>query len=119
MWHVDDVNFSELMTGADVNNTTAVLGSTLHVACADNIANQADIVRTLLGTGADPNIVAKSDEGLAFPCVLSEYITSNGHKDSLNREVIQLLLRYGAQVSPLEKKTESKHFFSNIDLFIF
>ena len=84
--------------GADVNNTSAILGSALHVACADNVANRSDIVRLLLESGANPNIVAKSDDGLVMPCVLSEYITSNGHKEQLNLDVIELLLRHGAQV---------------------
>jgi ankyrin repeat protein len=88
-----------LILGADVNNTSSILGSALHVACADNIANRADIIRVLLENGANPNIAARSDEGLLHPSVLAEYITSNGNKDKLSHDVVDLLLRHGAQVS--------------------
>jgi hypothetical protein len=53
----------------------------------------------LLENGADPNIAARSDEGLLHPSVLAEYITSNGNKDKLSHDVVDLLLRHGAQVS--------------------
>ena len=87
--------------GANVNNTSSILGSALHVACADNVANRADIMRVLLENGGNPNIEARSDEGLLHPSVLAEYITSNGNKDKLNHDVVDLLLRHGAQVSSL------------------
>lgn len=75
----------------------------LHVACADNIPNRTAIVRLLLEKGANPNIVAKSDEGLQHPSVLAEYIASNGNKDMLDHEVVDLLIRHGAQVNDLYK----------------
>ena len=56
-------------------------------------------MRVLLENGANPNIAARSDEGLLHPPVLAEYITSNGNKDKLSRDVVDLLLRHGAQVS--------------------
>ncbi|KZS11213.1 Ankyrin repeat domain-containing protein [Daphnia magna] len=92
--------------GADVNNTSSILGSALHVACADNVANRADIVRLLLENGANPNIAARSDEGLPHPSVLAEYVTSNGNRDKLDHEVVDLLLRHGAQVV---LKTQHRH----------
>jgi len=83
-----------------------VLGSALHVACADNVANRADIVRVLLESGADPNIEALSDNGLMLPGVLCEYITSNGHKEVLDQDVVDLLLFHGARVI---LKTQHRH----------
>lgn len=91
-------NFNVL--GADVNGTSSILGSALHVACADNVPHRAAIVRLLLEKGANPNIVARSDEGLLHPSVLGEYITSNGNKEHLDDDVVDLLLRHGAQVKP-------------------
>lgn len=89
-----------------MNNTSSVLGSALHVACADNVANRADIVRLLLESGADPNIEALSDNGLMLPGVLCEYITSNGHKEVLDKDVVDLLLFHGAKVI---LKTQHRH----------
>lgn len=78
------------------------------MACADNIANRADIIRVLLENGANPNIAARSDEGLLHPSVLAEYITSNGNKDKLGHDVVDLLLRHGAQVSTSFPKLREK-----------
>lgn len=96
--------------GADVNGTSSILGSALHVASADNVANRVDIVRLLLESGANPNIVAKSDEGLLHPSVLAEYITSNGNKEHLDRGVVNLFLRHGAQVLNLLDAITYSHF---------
>lgn len=87
-------------TGADVNNTSPVLGSALHVACADNVTNRVDVVRLLLEAGANPNVIVTTEDGIMLPCVLYEYINANGHKDDLPRDVVDLLLRHGALVLP-------------------
>ena len=82
--------------GADVDNTSPVLGSALHIACADCVPNRFQVLRLLLENGANPNVVAKSDEGLLLQPVLAEYITSN--TNNLCPDVIKLLLRHGAKV---------------------
>lgn len=80
-----------------MNNTSLVLGSALHIACADNVPNRFDVLRLLLENGADPNIIVKSEEGLLLQSVIAEYITSN--VNNLSPGIIKLLLRHGAKVS--------------------
>jgi len=77
-----------------------VLGSALHIACADNVANRKEIITLLLENGADANIEARSESGLLLKSVLAEYITSNGIKEGqeLDSDIIELLLRHGAKV---------------------
>lgn len=82
-----------------MNHTSSVLGSALHVACADHVPNRLDVVRVLLENGADPNIVAKSDEGLFLQPVLGEYVTANGQRPEFDPGVVRLLLRHGAKVT--------------------
>ncbi|XP_026301545.1 ankyrin repeat domain-containing protein 65 isoform X2 [Apis mellifera] len=84
-----------LESGADVNATSPIIGSPLHVACADNIPNRLEILSMLLERGADPNLVIRSDEGPALRPVLAEYVASN---ENPSVEVVALLLKYGARV---------------------
>lgn len=84
-----------LCSGADVNATSPIIGSPLHVACADNIPNRLEILKMLLERGADPNLVIRSDEGPALRPVLAEYVASN---ENASVEVVALLLKYGARV---------------------
>ncbi|XP_076643035.1 ankyrin repeat and SOCS box protein 16 isoform X1 [Halictus rubicundus] len=84
-----------LRSGADVNATSPIIGSPLHVACADNIPNRLEILSMLLERGADPNLVIRSDEGPALRPVLAEYVASN---ENASVEVVALLLKYGARV---------------------
>ena len=81
--------------GADVNATSPIIGSPLHVACADNIPNRLEILSMLLERGADPNLVIRSDEGPALRPVLAEYVASN---ENPSVQVVALLLKYGARV---------------------
>lgn len=86
--------------GADVNRSSPIIGSPLHVACADNIPNRYEIVRLLLETGADPNLKVYSDDrrgatGTQLRPVLVEYLASN---EKPTAAVVALLLRYGARV---------------------
>ena len=78
-----------------MNATSPIIGSPLHVACADNIPNRLEILRMLLEHGADPNLVIRSEEGLSLRPVLAEYVASNA---SPSVEVVALLLKYGARV---------------------
>ncbi|XP_016845855.1 ankyrin repeat and SOCS box protein 8 isoform X2 [Nasonia vitripennis] len=84
-----------LEAGADVNATSPIIGSPLHVACADNIPNRLEILNMLLERGADPNLVIRSEEGLSLRPVLAEYVASN---ENPAVEVVSLLLKYGARV---------------------
>ncbi|KAI4500791.1 hypothetical protein M0802_004002 [Mischocyttarus mexicanus] len=84
-----------LESGADVNATSPIIGSALHVACADNIPNRLQILQMLLERGADPNLVIRSDEGFSLRPVLAEYVASN---ENPSVEVVALLLKYGARV---------------------
>ncbi|XP_037083077.1 ankyrin repeat and SOCS box protein 10-like [Pollicipes pollicipes] len=82
--------------GADVNAHSPIIGSPLHVACSEYIENRSSILQLLLGAGADPNVVVKSEDGFFLRPVLGEYLTSN--QQSLSIEVIQLLLQHGTRV---------------------
>ncbi|XP_074096940.1 ankyrin repeat and SOCS box protein 16 isoform X1 [Cotesia typhae] len=84
-----------LEAGADVNESSSIIGSPLHVACADNIPNRLEILSMLLERGADPNLVIRSDEGPSLRPVLAEYVASNVNPSV---EVVALLLKYGARV---------------------
>lgn len=96
-----------IAAGADVNRSSPVIGSPLHVACADNIANRYEIVQLLLETGADPNVKVYGEppepldadghvvRGPQLRPVLVEYLASN---EQPSFAVIQLLLRHGARV---------------------
>nr|CAD7257178.1 unnamed protein product [Timema shepardi] len=84
-----------LVAGANVNSSSPIIGSALHVACADNIPNRLDILKLLLSSGADPNMVIESDEGPPLRPVLAEYISSNENPCPV---VLNMLLRHGAKV---------------------
>ena len=90
-----ETNIFILFSGANVNATSPIIGSPLHVACADNIPNRLEILCMLLERGADPNLVIRSDEGLSLRPVLAEYVASN---ENPSVEVVALLLKYGARV---------------------
>lgn len=84
-----------LVAGANVNSSSPIIGSPLHVVCADNIPNRLELLHMLLSSGADPNLVIESDEGPPLRPVLAEYIASN---EELCPAVVHLLLRWGARV---------------------
>lgn len=81
--------------GADVNASSPIIGSPLHVACADNVPNRLDTMSLLLHRGADPNRIIPDDDGRPLKPVLGEYISSN---ENPSLEVVELLLRHGAKV---------------------
>uniref|UniRef100_A0A182SZ53 ANK_REP_REGION domain-containing protein n=1 Tax=Anopheles maculatus TaxID=74869 RepID=A0A182SZ53_9DIPT len=83
--------------GANVNRSSPVIGSPLHVACADNIPNRVEIMKMLLFYGADPNIRVVGDvatNAILRP-PLAELLASNEH---VTPQELHLLLRYGARV---------------------
>lgn len=81
--------------GANVNSSSPIIGTPLHVACADNIPNRMDLLQILLSNGADPNQVIDSDGGPPLRPVLAEYIASN---EEPCPGIVHLLLRHGAKV---------------------
>ncbi|XP_056643167.1 ankyrin-3-like isoform X1 [Diorhabda sublineata] len=87
-----------IKSGADVNCSSPIIGSPLHVACADNIPNRYEIMTMLLQSGADPNLKVYNDEfdrNSQLRPVLVEYLASNEHP---SLDVVHLLLQYGARV---------------------
>ncbi|XP_058448391.1 putative ankyrin repeat protein RF_0381 isoform X2 [Malaya genurostris] len=86
-----------LENGANVNRCSPVIGSPLHVACADNIPHRVEIMKMLLSYGADPNVRVVGD--IATNAILrpplAELIASN---EVVTPEELRLLLRYGARV---------------------
>lgn len=87
-----------IQSGANVNCSSPIIGSPLHVACADNITNRYEIIQMLLKAGADPNLKVYNDvenRNSQLRSVLAEYLASN---ESPNLSIVGLLLRYGARV---------------------
>ncbi|XP_023011621.1 uncharacterized protein isoform X2 [Leptinotarsa decemlineata] len=87
-----------IRSGANVNCSSPIIGSPLHVACADNIPSRFDIITMLLKAGADPNLKVYSDEfdrNSQLRPVLVEYLASN---ENPSIAVVHLLLQYGAKV---------------------
>ncbi|XP_019550440.2 putative ankyrin repeat protein RF_0381 isoform X1 [Aedes albopictus] len=86
-----------LENGANVNRCSPIIGSPLHVACADNIPHRVEIMKMLLSYGADPNIRVVGD--IATNAVLrpplAELIASN---EDVKPEELRLLMKYGARV---------------------
>ncbi|KYB26881.1 Ankyrin repeat and KH domain-containing protein mask-like Protein [Tribolium castaneum] len=79
-------------------SVSPIIGSPLHVACADNIPNRYDILQMLLKAGADPNLKVYNDlydHNSQLRPVLVEYVASNTNP---SLAVVNLLIRYGAKV---------------------
>ncbi|KAJ8985221.1 hypothetical protein NQ317_018250 [Molorchus minor] len=86
-----------IKSGSNVNCSSPIIGSPLHVACADNIPNRFEILQMLLTAGADPNLKVFGDEmdrNSQLRPVLVEYLASNEHPSIA---VVHLLLQYGAR----------------------
>ena len=83
-------------SGADPNASTPVIGSPLHLACADRVPHRAELVQILLSNGADPNLLVHADEVLTLRPPIAEYVASS---EVPNAKIVAMLLRYGARVS--------------------
>ncbi|XP_055683669.1 ankyrin repeat and SOCS box protein 3-like [Lutzomyia longipalpis] len=86
-----------LEKGANVCRSSPVIGSPLHVACADSVPHRVEIMKMLLSYGADPNIKVESepDSNQTLRPPLAELLANN---DTTTSEELHLLLRYGAKV---------------------
>ncbi|KAF2343677.1 Ankyrin repeat-containing domain, partial [Trinorchestia longiramus] len=49
--------------GADINSSTSLVGSVLHMACSEKVHNRLEVIELLLSRGADPNIVVPGLDG--------------------------------------------------------
>ncbi|GIY75425.1 uncharacterized protein CEXT_633871 [Caerostris extrusa] len=81
--------------GADVNAVSTVVGSALHLALTERIANQVEIVETLLRRGANPNAITQSDGRPCLKPPIGEYLQCCEHP---RLEIIKLLLKHGARI---------------------
>ncbi|XP_076065022.1 uncharacterized protein LOC143039048 isoform X2 [Oratosquilla oratoria] len=81
--------------GANVNSSTPIIGTPLHMACSEGIPNRLDVIKLLLEKGANPNHVVTGEDGSPLRPALGEYLTSN---DSPDVQVVNILLKYGAKV---------------------
>ncbi|CAJ0580895.1 unnamed protein product, partial [Mesorhabditis spiculigera] len=84
-----------VVAGADPNRVYTYIGSALHLACCSILKNQKEILTILLEHGADPNLEHKFGDGSVLKTPFVEYFRS---RDVVEREVISLLLGYGAKV---------------------
>uniref|UniRef100_A0A1B6E7D8 SOCS box domain-containing protein n=1 Tax=Clastoptera arizonana TaxID=38151 RepID=A0A1B6E7D8_9HEMI len=84
-----------LLAGANVNSSSPIIGSPLHVAVAENVSNRMTLLRLLLSSGADPNLIVESDEGPPLRPILPEYISAN---ENPSPAIVKLLLGFGARV---------------------
>ena len=92
----NDFELSFCYTGADINSSTSLVGSVLHMACSEKISNRLEVMQLLLSRGADPNIIVAGLDGSPMLPPLGDYLASCDEHD---QSVINLLLRYGAEVS--------------------
>ncbi|KAG8181421.1 hypothetical protein JTE90_018888 [Oedothorax gibbosus] len=84
-----------LDSGADINAGSTVVGSALHLALTEKVANQLEIVAKLLKRGANPNAITVMDDRPVLKPPIGEYLQSCEHP---RLDVIRLMLRYGARI---------------------
>lgn len=110
-----------LEAGGNINRCSPVIGSPLHVACADGVSHRVEIMKVsvrsdfsvvvksfadigidcfqmLLSYGADPNIRVEGESGpnVFLRPPLAELLANS---DTTTIEEVKLLLKYGARVS--------------------
>ncbi|KAK7079079.1 hypothetical protein SK128_021840 [Halocaridina rubra] len=84
-----------LENGANLDASSPIIGSPLHMACSEGIPNRVEILTLLLEGGANPNLVIIGEDDSPIKPSLGEYLTSN---EDLDIEVVNLFLRHGAEV---------------------
>ncbi|XP_069939291.1 ankyrin-1 isoform X5 [Cherax quadricarinatus] len=92
-----DVEMVRLIIEHDPNldASSPIIGSPLHMACSEGIPNRLEILKLLLEKGANPNLVIVGEDNTPIKPALGEYLSSNEDPDV---EVVNLFLRYGAEV---------------------
>ncbi|KAF2368956.1 Ankyrin repeat-containing domain [Trinorchestia longiramus] len=90
-----DVNIRADARRADINSSTSLVGSVLHMACSEKVHNRLEVIELLLSRGADPNIVVPGLDGSPILPPLGDYLAATDEHDI---NVINLLLKYGAEV---------------------
>lgn len=71
------------------------------MACSEKVTNRLEVMDLLLARGADPNIIVSGLDGSPMLPPLGDYLAASDEHDP---NVINLLLRYGAEVSFWEVK---------------
>ncbi|XP_042222583.1 transient receptor potential channel pyrexia-like isoform X3 [Homarus americanus] len=79
----------------DLDASSPIIGSPLHMACSEGIPNRFEILKLLLERGANPNLVIVGEDNAPIKPALGEYLSSNETPDI---EVVNLFLRHGAEV---------------------
>lgn len=80
---------------ANLDASSPIIGSPLHMACSEGIPNRLEILKLLLEAGANPNLVIIGEDGSPIKPALGEYLTSNEEPEV---EVLNLFLKHGAKV---------------------
>ncbi|XP_071529684.1 ankyrin repeat domain-containing protein 61-like isoform X1 [Panulirus ornatus] len=79
----------------NLDASSPIIGSPLHMACSEGIPNRLEILKLLLEKGANPNLVIVGEDNSPIKPALGEYLASNEDPDV---EVVNLFLKHGAEV---------------------
>ncbi|XP_050726814.1 ankyrin-1-like isoform X2 [Eriocheir sinensis] len=92
-----DVEMVRLMLdhNANLDASSPIIGSPLHMACSEGIPNRLEILKLLLERGANPNLVIVGEDNSPIKPALGEYLASNENPEV---EVVNLFLKHGAEV---------------------
>lgn len=92
-----DVEMVRLMldNNANLDASSPIIGSPLHMACSEGIPNRLEIIKLLLEKGANPNLVIVGEDNAPIKPALGEYLASNEDPEV---EVVNLFLKHGAEV---------------------
>ncbi|KAA0194229.1 Ankyrin repeat domain-containing protein [Hyalella azteca] len=90
-----DIKVINILLDHDINSSTSLVGSVLHMACSEKVHNRLEVMELLLDRGADPNIVVPGLDGSPILPPLGDYLAASDEHDP---SVINLLLKYGAEV---------------------
>ncbi|KAK3869994.1 hypothetical protein Pcinc_024735 [Petrolisthes cinctipes] len=84
-----------LQNGANLDASSPIIGSPLHMACSEGIPNRMEILKLLLDNGANPNLIIVGEDNKPIKPPLGEYLASNEDPDV---EVVKMFLKHGAEV---------------------
>ncbi|KAK4303667.1 hypothetical protein Pmani_024337 [Petrolisthes manimaculis] len=84
-----------LQNGANLDASSPIIGSPLHMACSEGIPNRMEILQLLLDNGANPNLIIVGEDNKPIKPPLGEYLASNEDPDV---EVVKMFLKHGAEV---------------------